>query len=116
DLMSATVMGNPVLRCGGNGYGQQQQAMMIGNGGDGQSVGTVANAYCASNTIIDSLYSGAGFSTGTNIVFQYNTIINPGQNGIVVGGGSLGSGVMGNAIINSNSVSGVSAGFVALTN
>ena len=41
DLLSATVIGNTVLRCGGNGYNQQQQAMMIGNGGDGQSVGTV---------------------------------------------------------------------------
>ena len=39
DLISATVMGNTVLRCGGNGYNQQQQAMMIGNGGDGQGVG-----------------------------------------------------------------------------
>jgi fibronectin type 3 domain-containing protein len=116
DLLSATVTGNTVLRCGGNGYGQQQQAMMIGNGGDGQSVGTVANAYCASNTIIDSLYSAVGFTTSTNIVFQRNTIINPGQNGIVIGGGSLGAGVMGNAIINSNFVTGLSAGYVAFSN
>jgi Carbohydrate binding module (family 6)/F5/8 type C domain len=116
DLMSATVTGNTVLRCGGNGYSQQQQAMMIGNGGDGQSVGTVANAYCAWNTIIDSLYSAVGFTTGTNIVFQYNTIINPGQNGIIAGGGSLGTGVMGNAIINSNTVTSLNAGRVAFTN
>ena len=116
DLVSATVMGNTVLRCGGNGYSQQQQAMMIGNGGDGQSVGTVANAYCASNTIIDSLYGAVGFTTGTNNVFQYNTIINPGQNGIMVGGGSLGTGVTGTAIINSNSVTGLHAGRVAFTN
>jgi hypothetical protein len=116
DLLSATVTGNTVLRCGGNGYSQQQQAMMIGNGGDGQSAGTVANVYCASNTIIDSLYSAVGFSTGTNIVFQYNTIINPGLDGIVVGGGSLGTGVTGNAIINSNAVTGLNAGRVAFTN
>ncbi len=116
DLLSATVTGNTVLRCGGNGYSQQQQAMMIGNGGDGQSVGMVANTYCASNTIIDSLYSAVGFTTGTNNVFQYNTIINPGQNGIMVGGGSLGTGVMGNAIINSNSVTGLDPGRVAFTN
>ncbi len=115
-LVSATVMGNTVLRCGGNGYSQQQPAMMMGNGGDGQSVGTVANAYCASNTIIDSLYSGAGFTAGTNIVFQYNTIIHPGQDGITVGGGSLGTGIIGTAIIYSNSVSGLSPGYVALTN
>src|SRR5258706_3890928 len=58
DLLSATVLGNTVLRCGGNGYNQQQPAMMIGNGGDGQGVGTVANTYCASNIIIDALYAG----------------------------------------------------------
>jgi len=116
DLVSAKVMGNTVLRCGGNGYSQQQQAMMIGNGGDGQSVGMVANAYCASNIIIDSLYSAVGFTTSTNIVFQYNTVINPGLDGIVVGGGSLGSGVMGTAIINSNIVTGLNSGRKALTN
>jgi hypothetical protein len=115
-LVSATVTGNTVLRCGGNGYSQQQPAMMMGNGGDGQSVGTVANAYCASNTIIDALYSGAGFTTGTNIVFQYNTIIHPGLDGIMVGGGSLGTGITGTAIINSNTVTGLNSGHVALTN
>ncbi|HXI72657.1 MAG TPA: carbohydrate-binding protein [Verrucomicrobiae bacterium] len=116
DLISATVLGNVVLRCGGNGYLQQQPAMMIGNGGDGQSVGTVANTYCASNIITDSLFSAVGFTTGTNNVFQYNTIIHPGQDGIMVGGGSLGTGVTGNAIINSNSVTGLNVGRVAFTN
>jgi fibronectin type 3 domain-containing protein len=116
DLMSATVMGNTVLRCGGNGYSQQQPAMMIGNGGNGQSVGMVANAYCASNTIINALYSAMGFTTSTNIVFQYNTIISPGQHGIVIGGGSLGSGVTGTAIINSNTVTGLNPGMQVLTN
>ena len=116
DLVSATVLGNTVLRCGGNGYSQQQQAMMIGNGGDGQNSGSVANAYCASNTIIDSLFSAVGFSTGTNNTFHYNTIIHPGQNGIVVGGGSLGIGVVGNAIVNSNAVTGVVGTYVSYTN
>ncbi|HEX4265136.1 MAG TPA: carbohydrate-binding protein [Verrucomicrobiae bacterium] len=115
-LLSATVMGNLVLRCGGNGYSQQQPAMMMGNGGDGQSVGTVANAYCASNTIIDSLYSGAGFSAGTNIVFQHNTIIHPGLDGITVGGGYLGTGITGTAMIYSNTVTSLNAGRVALAN
>lgn len=115
-LLSATVTGNTVLRCGGNGYSQQQPAMMIGNGGDGQSVGTVANAYCASNTIVDSLYSGVGFSASTNIVFQYNTIIHPGQHGITLGVGYLGTGILGNAIIHSNTVIGLGASYVALTN
>ena len=116
DLLSARVMGNVVLRCGGNGYSQQQQAMMIGNGGDGQSAGTVANAYCASNTIINALYSGIGFTSSTNIVLQYNTVINPGQDGIVIGGGSLGAGVTGNGIINSNTVTGLNAGRKVIAN
>jgi fibronectin type 3 domain-containing protein len=116
DLLSATVIGNTVLRCGGNGYLQQQQAMMIGNGGDGQAVGMVANAYCASNTIINSLYDAVGFSSSTNIVFQYNTILAPGLDGIAIGPPSLGSGVMGAAIINSNTVSGLKTGQVAFTN
>ncbi|HWD90865.1 MAG TPA: carbohydrate-binding protein [Verrucomicrobiae bacterium] len=113
-LLSATVTGNTVLRCGGNGYSQQQPAMMMGNGGDGQSVGTVANAYCAFNTIIDSLYSGAGFSAGTNLVFQYNTVVHPGLDGITVGGGYLGTGITGTAIIYSNTVTGLNSGRVAL--
>ncbi len=116
DLLSATVTGNTVLRCGGNGYNQQQQAMMVGNGGDGQGVGTVANAFCAANTIIDALYDAVGFSTSTNIVFQRNTIINPGLDAIAIGPPDLGSGVMGSAIIYSNSVSGLSAGHVVFTN
>jgi fibronectin type 3 domain-containing protein len=62
------------------------------------------------------MYSAVGFTSSTNIVFQYNSIINPGQNGIVIGGGSLGSGVTGNAIINSNSVTGLNSGMKALTN
>jgi len=116
DLLSATVMGNTLLRCGGNGYNQQQQAMMVGNGGDGQSVGIVANVYCESNIIIDSLYDAVGFSASTNIVFQYNTIINPGLDAIAIGPPDLGSGVMGNAIINSNTVNGLNAGQSLLTN
>ncbi len=116
DLLSATVEGNTVLRCGGNGYSQQQQAMMIGNGGDGQGVGAIINAYCASNTIINSLYDAVGFSTSTNIVFQRNSISNPGLDGIAIGPPDLGSGVTGIAIINSNTVTGVGSGHFALTN
>ncbi len=116
DLLSATVTGNTVLRCGGNGYSQQQQAMMIGNGGDGQSVGIIANTYCASNTIINALYDAVGFSTGSNNVFQYNTIISPGLDGIAIGPPDLGVGVTGTAIINSNTVTGLNPGRVVFTN
>jgi len=116
DLLAATVMGNTVLRCGGNGYNQQQQALMVGNGGDGQGVGTIANIYCASNTIIDALYDGVGFSTSTNVVLEYNTITNPGLDGIAAGPPDLGSGVTGSAVLNFNSVSGLNAGCSAFVN
>ncbi len=115
DLDSATVVGNTVVRCGGNGYLQQQAAMHIGNGGDGQGVGTVANAYCASNAIVNSLYDGVGFSTGTNIVFQRNSIISPGRNGMVVGPQYFET-ATGFGIVNSNLVSGLGSGNVAFTN
>ncbi len=116
DLLSATVTANTVLRCGGNGYSQQQPALVIGNSGDGQSVGTVANVYCASNTIVDSLYSAVGLSTSSNIVFQYNTIINPSLDGIDVGPPFVGTTFFGGAIVYSNTVTGLSPGMVALTN
>jgi Alpha-1,3-glucanase catalytic domain D1/Carbohydrate binding module (family 6)/F5/8 type C domain/Fibronectin type III domain len=116
DLLSATVTGNTVLRCGGNGYSQQQPALVIGNSGDGQSVGTVATVYCASNLILDSLYSGVGLSTSSNIVFQNNAILDPGLDGIVVGPPFVGTTFFGNAIVYSNTVTGLSPGMVALTN
>ncbi len=115
DLLSAQVTGNVVLRCGGNGYNQQQPAMMMGNGGDGQSSGTVANAYCASNTIINSVFNAVGFSTCTNIVFQYNTIINPALDGIAISPPYF-QAPAGFAILRSNTVSGLNAGMVAFTN
>ena len=116
DLLSATVTGNTLLRCGGNGYNQQQQAMMIGNGGDSQGVGTVENAYIASNTIVDALYDGIGFSTSTNIVLEYNTIIAPGLNGIEVGAPDLGSGVAGFAVMNFNTVSNLNGSYSGFVN
>ena len=116
DLQSATVIGNTILRCGGNGYSQQQQGMMIGNGGDSQGVGTVENAYIASNTIIDALYDGVGFSTSTNIVLEHNTIIAPGLNGFVAGAPDLGSSVEGYAVLNSNTVTGLNPGYAGFVN
>jgi hypothetical protein len=115
DLLSATVVGNVIVRSGGNGYQQQQQAMMIGNDGDGQGVGAVANAYCASNVIADSLYAAVGLSSSRNIVFQHNSIINPAREGIVVGLYALRPG-LGNAVLYSNTVTGLNAGMAAFTN
>jgi hypothetical protein len=115
DNYSSTVTGNTILRCGGNGYNQQQQGMMIGNGGDGQSVGTVANAYVASNSIIDSIYDGVGFSACANIVFQNNTINAPGLNGIAIGGGTIDLGtVAGDAVFLNNTVENLNSGETAV--
>ena len=113
-LVSARVTGNTVLRCGGNGYNQQQEAVLIG--ANPQAGDTVANAYVASNTIVNSMYNAVAFSPGTNMVFQYNTIVSPGLNGIAIGPPDLEPGVTGNAIINSNTVTGLSGGHVVFTN
>lgn len=115
DLFSARVVGNTVLRGGGNGYSQQQQGMMIGNGGDGQNSGSVINVYCANNQIIDALYAGVGFTASSNIVFQYNTIVSPGQAGMIAGP-PYGGATTGSAIIYSNTVTGLGVGQPLLTN
>jgi hypothetical protein len=116
DLFSATVTGNTLLRCGGNGYSQQQQGMTIGNGGDGQGMGIIENAYIASNTIIDALYDAVGFGTSTNIVLEYNTIVSPGLDGFVAGPPDLGSGVTGYAVLNFNTVTGIHTGYSPYVN
>lgn len=113
-LASARVTGNVVLRCGGNGYNQHQEAMLIGaNPLAGDEIG---NAVCESNSIIDSMFNAVAFSAATNIVFQRNTIINPGWNGMVAGPPDITSAITGMAIINSNTVTGLAAGMVAFTN
>ena len=115
DLLSATVMGNTIVRCGGNGYNQQQQAMMIGNGGDGQGVGTVENAYIASNDIVDAVYDAVGFSTSTNVVLQNNTITAPNLNGLAIGPSTMDLGfVTGNAIFLNNTVQNLNSGETAV--
>ena len=116
DLHSARVIGNVILRCGGNGYNQQQQGLMIGNGGDSQGVGAVENVYVASNTISDSLYDAVGFSTSTNVVLEYNTIVSPGMDGIVAGPPDLGASVAGFAVMNFNTLTGLNSGYSGFFN
>jgi hypothetical protein len=84
NLISATVTGNLVVRCGGNAYVQQQPALHIGNGGDGHESGTVGGAAVSNNTIVDALYNGVGFSASNDIVYQNNTVNHPGLDGIVI--------------------------------
>jgi len=115
DLLSATVSGNVVERCGGNAYVQQQPALHIGNGGDGQGVGTVANAIVSNNTIDRALYNGVGFSTSTGIVFEDNTVSSPGLDGIVISPPSYPA-PTGSATLTGNVVTGLDAGNVAFSN
>lgn len=84
DLLSATVSGNAVVRSGGNAYNQGQPALHIGNGGDGQNVGTVDHVTVTNNTVSNAVYDGVGFSTSTNTLLQNNTISSPGRDGVVV--------------------------------
>jgi hypothetical protein len=115
DLTSATVTGNVVARCGGNAYMQRQPALHIGNGGDGQGVGTVENAQVTGNVIVDSLYNAVGFSTSTGIVFSNNTIISPGLNGIVISPPFYPA-PTGSATLTGNTVTGLGSGDTAFIN
>jgi alpha-1,3-glucanase-like protein len=115
DLVSATVTGNFVERCGGNAYVQGQPALHIGNGGDGQGVGTVANAIVSNNTIDRALYNAVGFSTSTGIVFEDNTVSLPGLDGIVISPPFYPA-PTGSATLTGNVVTGLDAGNVAFSN
>jgi hypothetical protein len=115
DLHSATVTGNVVVRCGGNGFMQQQAALHIGNGGDGQSVGVVENAMVSGNTIKDALFYGTAFSTANGIVYEAHTIDSPGLDGIVISPPNFPA-PTGSADIRDNSVTGLSSGRTAFVN
>ncbi len=115
DLLSATVTGNVIVRSGGNGFNQGQPSMHIGNGGDGQGVGTVTDVTVSGNTIINSLYDSVGFSTSTDITLEDNTIIYPGRNGIVISPPFYPA-PTGSATITANSVTGVQSGDSAYLN
>jgi hypothetical protein len=109
DLLSATVSDNVVARSGGNAYSQGQPALHVGNGGDGQSVGTVTNVTVTGNTVANSLYDAVGFSTSTNTLLQNNTLTSPGRNGIVVAPPNYPA-PSGSATITGNSLTGLRSG------
>jgi hypothetical protein len=115
DMLGATVTGNVIVRSGGNAYFQGQPALQIGNGGDGQNVGTVTDATVTDNTIINSVYDSIGFSTSTSTDLAGNTITSPWRNGIVISPPYYPA-PTGNASITGNSVTGVGSGFSAFSN
>jgi hypothetical protein len=98
-----------------SGFNQGQPSMHIGNGGDGQGVGTVTDVTVSGNTIINSLYGSIGFSTSTDITLEDNTIIYPGRNGIVISPPFYPA-PTGSAAITANSVSAVQSGDSAFLN
>ena len=115
DLVSATVTGNVVVRCGGNGYSQQQAALHIGNGGDGQGTGSVGNVTVSGNTVRNALFYGVVFSSASGVVLAANTIDSPGLDGIVIGPPSF-EAPMGSATLRQNIVTGLAAGKQAFVN
>jgi parallel beta-helix repeat protein len=115
DMTGATVSGNVIVRSGGNAYFQGQPALHIGNGGDGQNTGTVANAVVTGNTVIQSVYDGVAFSTSTNTTLANNTITSPWRNGIVISPPFYPA-PTGNATITGNTVTGLAAGESAFSN
>jgi hypothetical protein len=104
-----------IVRSGGNAYFQGQPALQIGNGGDGQNVGTVTDATVTDNTIINSVYDSIGFSTSTSTNLADNTITSPWRNGIVISPPYYPA-PTGSAAITGNSVTGVGSGFSAYSN
>jgi Right handed beta helix region len=115
NLVSATVTGNDVERCGGNAYMQGQPALHIGNGGDGQGVGIVENATVTNNLVRGALYNGVGFSTSNGIVFADNTIASPGLGGVVISPPFYPA-PTGSATLTGNVVTGLLPGQVAFQN
>jgi hypothetical protein len=115
DMTGATVSGNYVVRSGGNAYFQGQPAMQIGNGGDGQNVGTVTNATVTDNSVIQAVYDGFDFSTSTATNLSGNQVINPWRNGIVISPQYYPA-PSGNASITDNSVTGIPSGDTAFAN
>ncbi|HWZ89542.1 MAG TPA: right-handed parallel beta-helix repeat-containing protein, partial [Polyangiaceae bacterium] len=115
DLLSGTVTGNVVVRCGGNAYVQQQPALQIGNGGDGQGVGTVSGVTVSNNTVKNSLYNGIGFSTSSMITLSGNTVDTPGLNGIVISPPFYDA-PTGSATITGNQVLNLGGGHMAYSN
>ncbi|MDH6122341.1 hypothetical protein ABH930_006683 [Kitasatospora sp. GAS204A] len=109
DLLTATVNGNVIVRSGGNGYGQGQPALQIGNGGDGQNVGVVDHVTATNNTVVNALYDGVGFSTSTNTLLQNNTVTSPWRNGIVIAPPFYPA-PTGSAAITGNTVTGLGSG------
>jgi hypothetical protein len=112
DLTSGTVTGNTVVRCGGNAYEQQQPALQIGNGGDGQGVGIVSGVTVSNNLIKNSLFNGVGFSTSSTITLLGNTVDAPGLDGIVIGPNHF-EAPTGSATLSSNMVLNLGAGHQA---
>jgi hypothetical protein len=116
---NALITGNTILRCGGNGFNQQQAALVIGDGVGGvQNPGfpeSAINVHMSSNTISNSMLGSVDIWPISNLVFQNNTVNAPG----LLYGISIENCSVGNAVLRSNSITNVPAqipGFVNNSN
>jgi len=115
DLTGATLTGNVVVRSGGNGFGQGQPAVHVGNSGDGLNSGTVSNVTLSGNTVTSSVYDAVGISTSTNITVANTTVTSPWRDGIAVSPPNYPASA-GSASITGNTVTGLTAGHSAYLN
>lgn len=107
-VTSAIIRRNTILRGGGNAYSQKRGAMWIFPGST-----TIGGVFIRDNDIRDSIFRGIHLA-GTQsqaITFERNVIDHPGENGVQVLFGVIGTGVF-----NGNIVRNLNATFVQFSN
>jgi hypothetical protein len=113
---NALITGNTILRCGGNGFNQQQAAVVIGDGVGGvQNPGfpeSAINVHMSSNTISNSMLGSVDIWPISNLVFQNNIVNAPG----LLYGISIENCAVGNAVLVGNSITNVPAQIPAFMN
>jgi hypothetical protein len=103
-LESGVVEGN-IVNSGTNSFGAKKGAIHIGHN-TGERV--VDKVHIRNNTINGSFYDGITFAQATNIWLQNNTINSPKLNGIAAPSSAIGA-----AVLDGNTVTGLTAGNVA---
>lgn len=115
-INNALITGNTILRCGGNGYSQQQSAVVIGDGVGGVQnpsfPESAINVHFSSNTISNSIFGSVEITPISNLVLENNTINTPG----LLFAMTIDSNAVGNAVLDGNSITNVGAGIAAFAN
>ena len=114
-IQGALVQNNVLLRCGGNGYSEQQPAMNIGTNlpswytGEGLPVESVSNAVVVGNIISNPVFGGVSIHTSSGITLENNVISSNSLAGFVIDSTGVG-----NATLNNNTVANPFAGYPVL--